>query len=229
MRRSGSFIAFCVVLFASALLGFTQGQNFNNGGTAGGSNGQIQYNSNGAFAGATGFTYSSSTSPTVSLTSQTSAGVTLALTGGATGSGTVLTLTNGSGSNRYINIGASAFFDNGANLNLGGASLQSAGTIGTNSNCSSSASPAVCGSSASGSVTVAAAATTEVVDTTAVTANSQVQLTFDSSLGTKLGVTCNTTPVQPTVSARTGGTSFTITLGTAPTTNPACFSYTIVN
>lgn len=99
----------------------------------------------------------------------------------------------------------------------------------TATNCSSSASPAVCGSAASGSVVVAAAATTVVVNTTAVTANSQVQLTFDSSLGTKLAVTCNTTVVQPTVSARTGGTSFTITLPTAPTTNPACFSYTIIN
>jgi hypothetical protein len=99
----------------------------------------------------------------------------------------------------------------------------------TSTNCSSSASPAVCAAAASGSIAVAAAATTEVVNTTAVTANSQIQLTFDSSLGTKLGVTCNTTPVQPTVSARTAATSFTITVPSAPTTNPACFSYTVVN
>lgn len=98
-----------------------------------------------------------------------------------------------------------------------------------NGNCSSSAAPAACGTSASGSVVVAAAATTVTVNTTAVTANSQIQLTFDSSLGTKLGVTCNTTPVQPTVSARTAGTSFAITVPSAPVTNPACFSYTIMN
>jgi hypothetical protein len=99
----------------------------------------------------------------------------------------------------------------------------------TASNCSSSASPGVCGSAAAGSVVVAAGATTVVVHTTAVTANSQIQLTFDSSLGAKLSVTCNTTPVQGTVSARTAGTSFTIMLPSAPTTKPACFSYSIVN
>ena len=76
---------------------------------------------------------------------------------------------------------------------------------------------------------IAATATTVVVDTTAITANSQIMLTFDSSLGTKLGVTCNTTYAAPRVSARTAGTSFTITVGTAPTTNPACYSYTVVN
>ena len=102
-------------------------------------------------------------------------------------------------------------------------------TLNTATNCSSSASPAVCSSAASGSVVVAASATTVVVDTTAVTANSQIQLTFDASLGTKLGVTCNTTYAAPWVSARTAATSFTITVVAAPTTNPACYSYTIIN
>ena len=51
----------------------------------------------------------------------------------------------------------------------------------------------------------------------------------DSSLGTKNGVTCNATFVAPWVSARTAGTNFTVSLGTAPATNPACFSYTIKN
>ncbi len=107
-----------------------------------------------------------------------------------------------------------------------GASL---GNIATTTNCSSAASPAVCAAAASGSVVVAAGATTVTVNTTRVTANSQIQLTFDSSLGTKLTVTCNTTPVQPTVSARVGSTSFTITVPTTPSVNPACFSYTIFN
>lgn len=96
-------------------------------------------------------------------------------------------------------------------------------------NCTSAASPAVCTSANSGRVVVAAAATTVVVDTTAVTAASEIQLTFDSSLGTALGVTCNTTPVQPTVSARTAATSFTLTVPSAPSANPACFSYSIRN
>lgn len=100
--------------------------------------------------------------------------------------------------------------------------------LGSETNCSSAAAPAVCGSSPSGSVAVAAAATTVVVNTTAVTANSQIQLTQDSSLGTKLSVTCNTTANLAFVSARSAGTSFTIT-STAPITNPLCLSYTIVN
>jgi hypothetical protein len=102
-------------------------------------------------------------------------------------------------------------------------------TYNTQTNCSSSASPAACVSASAGSVTVPASATTEVVNTTAITANSQVLLTFDSSLGSKLDVTCNTTAVQGTISARTAGTSFTIKLPTAPSKDPACFSYEIVN
>ena len=107
-------------------------------------------------------------------------------------------------------------------------SIKTAGYF-TDTNCSSSASPAVCAASAGGSVVVAAAATTVVVNTTAVTANSQIFVTYDSSLGTKLGVTCNTTePALFGVTARTAATSFTIT-ASAPITNPACFSYSILN
>jgi hypothetical protein len=71
------------------------------------------------------------------------------------------------------------------------------------------------------------------VDTTAVTANSQVLLTEDSSLGTKLGVTCNTQSLLtlgvPKVTARTAGTSFTVSVEVAPTTYPLCLSYAIFN
>jgi len=101
-------------------------------------------------------------------------------------------------------------------------------TLGTATNCSSGASPAVCGSATAGSVAQAAAAGTLAVNTVAVTANSQIFVTEDSSLGTRLSVTCNTTPAAPKVSARTAGTNFTIT-STAPTTNPRCMSYRIVN
>lgn len=101
--------------------------------------------------------------------------------------------------------------------------------FGTATNCSSSASPAVCAAAAAGSVVVAAAATTVVVNTSAVTANSQIFLMYDSSLGTKLSVTCNATePALYGVTARTAATSFTIT-ATSPITNPACFSYFIIN
>jgi hypothetical protein len=100
----------------------------------------------------------------------------------------------------------------------------------TATNCNSSASPAVCSAAAAGTVAVAAGATTEVVNTTAVTSSSEIHVFEDSSLGTRLGVTCNTTTGRTyTVTARTSGTSFTITSSAAPSTNPACLSYTIFN
>lgn len=101
--------------------------------------------------------------------------------------------------------------------------------LATTTNCSSAASPAVCAAAPSGSVVIAAAATSVVVNTTAVTANSQILIQHDSSLGTRLTVTCNTTLAPPQVTARTAATSFTISTAVAPTTNPACYSYTIVN
>lgn len=100
--------------------------------------------------------------------------------------------------------------------------------FGSGTNCSSSASPAVCGSAAAGSFILPAAATSVTVNTTAVTANSQIIVVNDDSLGTKLGVTCNTALDQVFVSARVAATSFTIT-GTAPVTNPNCYSYFVVN
>ncbi len=102
-------------------------------------------------------------------------------------------------------------------------------TYTTATNCSDSAGAAACGSAAAGSFVVDAAGTSTVVSTTAVTANSQIFVMFDSSLGTRLGITCNTVQPIPAVTARTAATSFTVTLSAAPVTNPACFSYFVVN
>lgn len=99
----------------------------------------------------------------------------------------------------------------------------------TRTNCADSAGAAACAAAAAGSVVIDAGATSVVVSTTAVTANSQITPTFDSSLGTRLSVTCNVTAALPYITARTAGTSFTITVGAAPITNPACYGYTIVN
>jgi len=99
----------------------------------------------------------------------------------------------------------------------------------TTGNCTSSASPAVCGDLANGSVAIPAASTTLTVNTSAVTANSQILVVNDDSLGTKLGVTCNTTINNIWVSARTPGTSFQITVSAAPVTNPECVSFSIQN
>ena len=130
--------------------------------------------------------------------------------------------------------GLSRSADSVLSLSGGSLSFPDAGTglllIPTTTNCSSSAAPAVCAAAPAGSVVVAAAATTVTVNTTAVTASSQILLTEDSSLGTKLSVTCNTTTGRTyTVTTRTAATSFVITSSAAPTTNPACLSYTVLN
>ena len=101
-------------------------------------------------------------------------------------------------------------------------------------NCTSSASPAVCGAAAAGSVNIASGgATTIVVDTTAISGNSTVIVTEDQSLGTKLGVTCNTQSSlvlgTPRVTARSSATSFTIAIDVTPTTNPMCIGYQVIN
>jgi hypothetical protein len=107
-------------------------------------------------------------------------------------------------------------------------------SVGTTSNCSSAASPAVCGSASAGGVAIAAGATTVQVNTTAIAnSNTQVFLTRDDSLGSKLSVTCNTQSSlvlgTPRITARSDGVSFTVSIDVGPTTNPMCISYFIVN
>lgn len=101
----------------------------------------------------------------------------------------------------------------------------------TKTNCSSSAAPAVCGSAAAGSFVIAAAGTSVTVNTTAVTANSQIFVQEDESLGAKLGVTCNTGILAnpPAITARTAATSFAVGITAGLAVNPVCFSYNIVN
>ncbi len=103
-------------------------------------------------------------------------------------------------------------------------------TIKTTSNCNSTTSPASCGSANAGSVAIAAGDSTLTVNTTSVTASSQIFLTEDSSLGSRLGVTCNTTSGRNySVTSRTAGTSFTIKSSGDIATNKACINYFIVN
>lgn len=111
-------------------------------------------------------------------------------------------------------------------------------TVNTTTNCAAvgtSANPSVasCTAAAAGAFSCATNASTGTcqVNTTAVTANSEIFVQEDDSLGTRLSVTCNTNSITPTsapVAARSAGVSFTINLGTI-TTNPECFSYLIVN
>lgn len=108
-------------------------------------------------------------------------------------------------------------------------------TLNTTTNCASAASPAVCGSAASGSVQIPTGTTSETlqVNTSAVTANSVIMFYPDDSLGTKLGVTCNSTLATLVggsfISARAAGASFTITFNGTILTNGVCGNYTVVN
>lgn len=105
-------------------------------------------------------------------------------------------------------------------------------TYSTETNCADSAGDAACAAAPAGAIVVDAADTATVVSTTAVTANSQIFLQVDSSLGTRLSVTCNTQDpgtFDARVTARTAATSFTITLDAGPTTNPLCINYFIIN
>lgn len=105
----------------------------------------------------------------------------------------------------------------------------------TATNCSSAASPAVCASAAAGSVLIPTGTTSEtlVVNTTAVTANSQIIFYPDDTLGTKLSTTCNSTLATLAggsfISARTAGTSFTITFNGSILTNGVCGSFQVIN
>jgi hypothetical protein len=108
----------------------------------------------------------------------------------------------------------------------------SAKTYLTATNCSQNASPAVCASAAAGVVAVPTGTNpTLTINTTAVTANSRIFLQIDES-ATIAATTCNSTLstlVQPVVTARTAGTSFTIQIGAVIATNPACVSYLVFN
>jgi hypothetical protein len=102
----------------------------------------------------------------------------------------------------------------------------------TTENCSSGSSPARCEAAAAGAVAIPIGTDpTLTVNTSQVTDNSQIFLEIDESLIIS-GVTCNTKPselVQPVVTARKPGSSFTIQMNTRLLSNPACVSYHIVN
>lgn len=108
----------------------------------------------------------------------------------------------------------------------------------TNTNCGATgtaASPSVvsCVGAAAGafSCAVAASGTTCVVNTTAVTANSEIFIEMTTSESARLGVTCNNAPTAvPAVllSTKAAASGFTLVMPTI-ITNPLCFDYHIVN
>jgi hypothetical protein len=107
-------------------------------------------------------------------------------------------------------------------------------TLGTAGNCASSGSPAVCGSAVAGSVAIPVGSSVSlVVDTTAVTAASQILLIPDDTLGSRLGITCNSTLATLAgglaITGRTAGTSFTITYNGTIAASPLCASFVVIN
>lgn len=133
--------------------------------------------------------------------------------------------TSGDGSILITNPGFGA-------SNIGVGPLTSINTL---TNCSSSASPAVCAVAVAGSIAFPTGVTSVAltVNTTSVTANSQIFWMSDDTLGTKLGVTCNSTLATlvggVAVTARTPSTSFQLTYSGTIATNPLCGSFLIVN
>ncbi len=115
------------------------------------------------------------------------------------------------------------------------AASSGSGLIGNCGANGTSASPSVvsCGATNIGafSCAVAASSATCTVNTTAVTANSEIFVNAVTDEGTRLSVTCNTSPTAiPAiyVSSKTASTGFTINMP-AISTNPACFNFRIEN
>jgi hypothetical protein len=87
-----------------------------------------------------------------------------------------------------------------------------------------------CAGAAAGSVVMQPGSTSVVVYTTAVNNESQIFVQEDSSMGSLLGVTCNSTIGRSyQVTQRLAGVGFRIATATAPQQTSACLSYHIVN
>jgi hypothetical protein len=137
--------------------------------------------------------------------------------------------TGGNNGLYFPSSSTSAFSCAGTNCATFSATLATFPAVSVGNKCTSAASPAVCGANSAGFIAIPSGSnSTLIVDTTAVTATSVIQLQYDESLGTALGVTCapGITPSGAIITARTAGTSFTVEVpGT--TTGYTCMSYTI--
>jgi hypothetical protein len=99
----------------------------------------------------------------------------------------------------------------------------------TEGECFSSASPADCKSHIVGFVSIPAGSASVVVNTTAVTADSLISLTFDSTQAMHLHLACSLAAQEPFVSARVPGHSFTISVRSTFSTNPGCVGFRLIN
>jgi hypothetical protein len=184
-------------------------------------------------------TYQTSVSVATALPTPTTlsiAGCALRLTNSTTGASSAITITP---TTLTIGPNASATFQiqkgQFCTLTVDGTNWDTDCTFGSTTNCASSASPAVCGASSYGSVAIptGVGSSTLTVNTTVVTANSVIVFYPDDTLGTKLGVTCNSTLSTlvggSAITTRTAGTSFQITFNGTIATNPVCGNYEVIN
>lgn len=128
----------------------------------------------------------------------------------------------------FAHVNVSAFQNYSILTNGPGTSSQLFGStmiFGATNNCSSATSPASCSNYITGSVALAAATTTLTVNTTNITANSVINISPDSGLSSKLGITCNSGTPSWHIGSRTAGVGFTLVVDVAPITNPYCFGY----
>jgi hypothetical protein len=130
----------------------------------------------------------------------------------------------------WENVGASGSLCAGTNANdkfaLDGGVVTA--TYGTATNCISA--QGNCGAAAAGAISISAGNTSVFVNTSAVTAVSEIFLQEDSSLGASLDLICNSILGRTyLITNRMPGVGFTITTSAAPVTNPACLSYHVVN
>lgn len=184
-----------------------------------------------------GFTLLGSTSGTCPLTVSATGGTLNICSTGATVLGAAFSL-GGVG----LGTGAISFLGNTSgtvSMGCAGATCTTLSTAaafqaksyGTATNCVTNTS---CGSATAGMAAITTAGTTVTVTTSAVTANSEIKLQFDATVGgaSQLNVTCNTgtsTAATYWVSTRTPGTSFIISSSVTPLTNPACVTWSINN
>ena len=136
---------------------------------------------------------------------------------------------NGTAENVAICTLDNNFVEQSCQLIAYGSGIVRAERLGTKTACVAGSGDAACSAAPAGSFVIDATDTNTVVSTTAVSANSQILVSQDSSLGTLLGVTCNTVTFSGKVTARTASTSFTYTVDVAPVTDPGCYSYFIIN
>jgi hypothetical protein len=108
-----------------------------------------------------------------------------------------------------------------------------AGSLGTSGNCASATANANCGSASAGSVAIPAGATSVTVFTSAVTTNSEILVTPDASLDSRLGIACNKNPATAFgpfgVVSRIPGRSFVLAIGAPAAGEGNCYSFSILN